>query len=105
MPFPALPFSTTNEAACGEFGVRGYPTIKFFGKNKQSPEDYNGGRDTSSIVQFATQHWAKSAPPPEVRELVDDHVFEKVSNSLTGPVLYSNYPASTSTIQLCSFSF
>ena len=83
MPVPAPPFSTTNEASCGEFGVRGYPTIKFFGKNKQSPEDYNGGRDTSSIVLFATQHWAKSAPPPEVRELVDEHVFEKVSYSVT----------------------
>jgi protein disulfide-isomerase A6 len=68
---------TANEGICGQFGVRGYPTIKFFGKNKHSPEDYNGGRDTGSIVQFATEHWAKSAPPPEVKELVDDHVFEQ----------------------------
>ena len=70
--------STANEATCQQYGVQGYPTIKFFGKNKRSPEDYNGGRDSGSIVQFATQHWAKSAPPPEVTELVDQHAFDKV---------------------------
>ena len=40
--------------------------------------DYNGGRDSGSIIDFANQQWAKMAPPPEVHELVDQHVFEKV---------------------------
>ena len=44
------------------------------------PEDYQGGRDSGSIVQFATEWWSKSAPAPEVKELVDDHVLAQVSN-------------------------
>lgn len=68
---------TTNQAVCGEYNVQGYPTIKFFGKNKKRPEDYSGGRDSGSIVQFAMGHWSKASPAPEVRELIDEHVFEK----------------------------
>jgi hypothetical protein len=34
--------------------AQGYPTIKFFGTNKRSPDDYNGGRDSGSIIAFAT---------------------------------------------------
>ena len=26
----------------GRYGVKGFPTIKVFGSNKNSPEDYNG---------------------------------------------------------------
>ena len=33
------------------YQVQGFPTIKVFGENKNSPEDYNGGRDAKSFVQ------------------------------------------------------
>jgi protein disulfide-isomerase A6 len=33
--------------------VKGFPTIKFFGENKQKAEDYNGGRTASDIITFA----------------------------------------------------
>jgi protein disulfide-isomerase A6 len=38
----------------GRFGVQGFPTLKFFpkGGDVKSPKDYNGGRDTDSLVQF-----------------------------------------------------
>jgi len=40
----------------GRYGVTGFPTIKFFGKsNKESPEDYNGGRDIPSFVSFMNE--------------------------------------------------
>jgi thioredoxin-like negative regulator of GroEL len=58
---------TVHQSTCQEYGVRGYPTIKFFGSNKQSPEDYQGGRDSGSIVDFASKHWTEQAPPREVR--------------------------------------
>ena len=45
----------------------GFPTIKFFGEDKERPEDYNGGRDSGSLAAFATQRWAAQQPPPEVR--------------------------------------
>lgn len=27
----------------GQYGIRGFPTIKIFGANKNNPEDYQGG--------------------------------------------------------------
>jgi protein disulfide-isomerase A6 len=52
---------------CGQAGIQGFPTIKFFGKRKSSPLAYEGGRDAASLTSYALKHWSKSAPPPEVR--------------------------------------
>uniref|UniRef100_S4RCV0 Protein disulfide-isomerase A6 n=1 Tax=Petromyzon marinus TaxID=7757 RepID=S4RCV0_PETMA len=35
------------------YNVRGFPTIKIFGINKNKPEDFNGGRTTQGIVDGA----------------------------------------------------
>ena len=35
------------------YGIRGYPTFKFFGGNKQSPVDFNGQRSAQDFVQFS----------------------------------------------------
>ncbi|KAF0687482.1 Aste57867_20791 [Aphanomyces stellatus] len=35
-----------------QFGIKGYPTIKEFGKNKKKPKDYQGGRQARDIVQY-----------------------------------------------------
>lgn len=35
------------------YGIRGFPTIKIFGKNKNKPTDYSGGRTASAIVDDA----------------------------------------------------
>ncbi|XP_029903114.1 protein disulfide-isomerase A6 isoform X2 [Myripristis murdjan] len=37
----------------GQYGVRGFPTIKIFGANKNKPEDYQGGRSSQAIVEGA----------------------------------------------------
>nr|XP_053647149.1 protein disulfide-isomerase A6 homolog [Cherax quadricarinatus] len=34
----------------GQYGVRGFPTIKIFGLDKNKPEDFNGQRTAQSIV-------------------------------------------------------
>ncbi|KAJ4922594.1 hypothetical protein JOQ06_027851 [Pogonophryne albipinna] len=36
-----------------QFGVKGFPTIKVFGANKNKPEDYQGGRTSQAIVDGA----------------------------------------------------
>lgn len=36
----------------GKYGVRGFPTIKIFGVDSK-PEDYNGPRTASGIVEAA----------------------------------------------------
>lgn len=37
----------------GQFGVRGFPTIKLFGANKQKPSDFNGQRTAQGLVDAA----------------------------------------------------
>ncbi|XP_008395804.1 protein disulfide-isomerase A6 isoform X1 [Poecilia reticulata] len=37
----------------GQYGVRGFPTIKVFGANKNKPEEYQGGRSSQAIVDGA----------------------------------------------------
>lgn len=66
---------TAHQQTCSEFSVRGFPSIKFFGSNKEKPADYEGGRDLGSLSAYATERWAKDQPPPEVRELTDQEVW------------------------------
>lgn len=48
------------QAVGAPYNIQGFPTIKLFGLNKNSPIDYNGGRDASSIINWAIDQ-AKSA--------------------------------------------
>jgi len=38
---------------CERFGVQGFPTIKYFNPPDTEGEDYEGGRDEASLVEFA----------------------------------------------------
>jgi Thioredoxin len=53
-------------ALCGRHGVKGFPTVKWFGSKKQRPQDYGGSRDAQGLVDFGLKQWTKSAPAPEV---------------------------------------
>lgn len=61
---------TAHQATCGQYSVQGYPTIKVFGSNKEAPSEYQGGRDSGSIVGEANKAWAANAKPREVRRKV-----------------------------------
>jgi len=39
-----------HKSLAGQFGVRGFPTIKVFGANKNKPTDFNGARTAQGIV-------------------------------------------------------
>ena len=41
-----------NKAVAKEYGVSGYPTIKFFPKESTKPEDYSGSREQNALVDF-----------------------------------------------------
>ncbi len=46
--------STENEVA--GVNIEGFPTLRFWGKDKSNPIDYNGGRDTEGIIQWLKEH-------------------------------------------------
>ena len=55
-----------------QYGVQGYPTIKFFPAGvKSSPEDYNGGRTADDIVNWALDHYTENIPPPELVQITN----------------------------------
>lgn len=37
----------------GEYGIKGFPTLKFFADDKSKPIDYNGGRTFDDMLNFA----------------------------------------------------
>jgi hypothetical protein len=37
---------------CDKYGVRGYPTIKYFNPPDEEGEDYKGGRDLPALTKF-----------------------------------------------------
>jgi len=41
-----------HKSVASEYGVTGYPTIKFFSKDKKEGETYNGGRSPQDFVDF-----------------------------------------------------
>jgi len=45
---------------CGQYGIKGFPTIKIFGANKNKPEDFNGDRSATGIVQVPKKLLKKS---------------------------------------------
>ena len=53
--------------------IRGYPTIKFFPsgpKDFDSAKEYDGGRTSGDIVQWALNHWTEHQPAPEIHEVL-----------------------------------
>jgi len=55
-----------------EYGVQGYPTIKYFAPGSSEPEEYNGGRTTGDIIKWAEEKFAENISPPEVNEAVSE---------------------------------
>lgn len=83
----------------GRYGVRGFPTIKIFGVNKNKPEDYNGQRTAQGFVDSVLAavrskvnanlggkssgggSGSKSSSSDDVIELTDDNFDKLVINS------------------------
>ncbi|SPP79392.1 protein disulfide-isomerase A6 homolog [Drosophila guanche] len=83
----------------GQFGVRGFPTIKIFGSNKRSPTDFNGQRTAKAIAEAALAEVKKkvqaalgggssgggggssSSSDDDVIELTEDNFDKLVLNS------------------------
>ncbi|GAB9463838.1 Tkl protein kinase [Globisporangium polare] len=48
--------ATAHADLASRYGVNGYPTIKYFAPGSDDPEDYSGGRDKDSFIEFINEH-------------------------------------------------
>lgn len=72
--------ATVHSGLAQKFGVQGYPTIKFFGagvKTASDAENYEGGRTSQDIVNWAMNKVAENLPPPEVVEILNQKQVEE----------------------------
>jgi len=44
-----------NKPLCSKYGVKGFPTLKSFGTDKEKPQDYSGARESAAIVSYAQE--------------------------------------------------
>ncbi|CAI0460309.1 unnamed protein product [Linum tenue] len=63
------------------FNIQGFPTIKVFGADKDSPMPYEGARTASAIESFALEQLETNVAPPEVTELTGPDVMEEKCGS------------------------
>ena len=62
--------ATVFQELANQYGVRGYPTIKYFPAGaKSGPEEYDGGRTAEDIVNWAMEKHGESIPPPELIQI------------------------------------
>ncbi|CAI4224077.1 unnamed protein product [Auanema sp. JU1783] len=83
--------ATVHTVVANKFGIRGFPTIKYFapGSDYSDATEYDGGRSTSDIVNWASAKAAENLPAPEVLEGTNQEVVEEACKDK----------------QLCVFSF
>jgi len=71
--------ATVHTSKASQYGIKGYPTIKFFpagSKSASSAEEYDGGRTASDIVNWASGKVEANIPPPEVKQLTSSEVMK-----------------------------
>ncbi len=83
--------ATVHTSAAGRFGIKGYPTIKYFpstATKDSDAQDYNGGRTADEIVQWALDK-AGDAAAATVEELVGEEAFaEKCKNASASTICF-----------------
>ncbi len=88
--------ATIAPALAKKFGVKGYPTIKYFPKGSKEAQDYTGGRTADTIVKWINEKvgTAKKVrlPPSAVTTLTKDNFESMVLGkraALVSPNCYS----------------
>lgn len=61
--------ATVHTLKAAQYGIEGYPSIKYFPVGKKDPDqilDYNGGRTSNNVINWALDMLAENIPSPEV---------------------------------------
>ncbi|KAK4473610.1 hypothetical protein MN116_002963 [Schistosoma mekongi] len=71
--------ATVHSRMAKKYGIRGYPTIKFFpaGSKTDDPIDYDGPRTSDGIVAWALEKVDASTPAPEIIELTSANILKE----------------------------
>ena len=69
--------ATQHPGIAQEYGVNGYPTIKFFAAGSGEPEEYDGGRTADSIVRWGEEKFAENVPPPEMIQITSEDTVKE----------------------------
>lgn len=64
---------TVDRAACDAAGVRGFPTLRWYGPGGRE-EEYGGARSAAALEEFVAARAPR--PPPEIRQLTSQGVLE-----------------------------
>ncbi|KAL2725203.1 protein disulfide-isomerase A6 [Vespula squamosa] len=67
--------ATAHRNKASQYEIAGYPTIKYFPLGKKtadSVQDYDGGRASTDIINWALDKLAENAPAPEVVQIVNE---------------------------------
>lgn len=59
---------TTDGDAGKDYEVEGYPTLKWFGVNKEEPIDFEGGRTSVGIITYAVN---------KIKEIANERIGNK----------------------------
>ncbi|RWS20282.1 Protein disulfide-isomerase A6-like protein, partial [Leptotrombidium deliense] len=74
--------ATVHTVTASKYGIQGFPTIKFFRAGKKGdPEDYDGGRTSADIVNWALTKHLQNLPAPEVKQLTTEKVLKDVCDN------------------------
>ncbi|XP_015431249.1 PREDICTED: protein disulfide-isomerase A6 [Dufourea novaeangliae] len=71
--------ATVHRVKASQYEIKGYPTIKYFAPGKKSfdsVQEYDGGRTSSDIVNWALDKLAENVPAPEVIQIVNEKSFK-----------------------------
>ncbi|XP_014780796.1 protein disulfide-isomerase A6 homolog isoform X1 [Octopus bimaculoides] len=70
--------ATVHTLTSEKYGIRGFPTIKFFpaGVKDGSAQEYDGGRTSSDIVAWSLEKVAENVPAPPVNEVITASVLK-----------------------------
>jgi len=70
-----------NKDLCGKYGVRGYPTVKYFsGSTGPTGDDYQGGRDFDALKAFADENLGPSCSNDNI-DLCNDEQKEMLAKA------------------------
>ncbi|KOX78130.1 Protein disulfide-isomerase A6 [Melipona quadrifasciata] len=75
--------ATVNRVKAVQYEIKGkgYPTIKYFAPGKKSfdsVQEYDGGRTSSDIVNWALEKLAENVPAPEVVQIINEKSLREV---------------------------